>query len=276
MSIPVDSCQNPAAPAIETRELSCSFGKLVAVNRLDLSVPPGALFGLLGPNGAGKSTLIKMLITLLPPSSGSARVAGCDIRTQSVEVRRRIGYVPQLLSADGALTGRENLELFARLYGIPGTERAQRIDGVLSVMKLQDVADNLVQRYSGGMIRRLEIGQSLLHDPRVLFLDEPTVGLDPLARQAVWERLQTLRDAHGITLFMTTHDMEEADRLCETVAIMNHGRVVAMGRPDELKASVREGASLGDVFAYYSGETLDQEGEYRGVRGTRRTASRLG
>ncbi|MDA8364248.1 MAG: ATP-binding cassette domain-containing protein [Gammaproteobacteria bacterium] len=263
-------------PAIETVGLSRQFGKLAAVDSLDLSVPSGALFGLLGPNGAGKSTLIKMLITLLPPSGGTATVAGCDIRHQATAVRHRIGYVPQLLSADGALTGRENLELFAKLYGIPRRQRAQRVDQVLAVMKLEDVAHTLVQRYSGGMIRRLEIGQSLLHEPRVLFLDEPTVGLDPLARQAVWERLHALRDAHGLTLFMTTHDMEEADRLCETVAIMNRGRVVALGTPSELKARVRNGASLGDVFAHFSGELLEQDGDYRGIRGTRRTASRLG
>ena len=276
MSSDTDACPAPVKAAIETIRLSRQFGKLTAVDSLDLSVPPGTLFGLLGPNGAGKSTLIKMLITLLPPTSGTATVAGCDIRRQAVAVRRRIGYVPQLLSADGALTGRENLELFAKLYGIPRRERAQRIDQVLTVMKLEEVAHTLVQRYSGGMIRRLEIGQSLLHEPRVLFLDEPTVGLDPLARQAVWERLHALRDTHGITLFMTTHDMEEADKLCEAVAIMNRGRVVAMGAPNELKARVRSGASLGDVFAHFSGESLEQEGDYRGIRGTRRTASRLG
>ncbi len=276
MSSDADARSALVKAAIETTDLSRHFGTLAAVDSLDLSVAPGALFGLLGPNGAGKSTLIKMLITLLPPTGGTATVAGCDIRHQAVDVRRRIGYVPQSLSADGALTGRENLELFAKLYGISRRERAQRIDEVLAFMKLEDVAHTLVQRYSGGMIRRLEIGQSLLHYPRVLFLDEPTVGLDPLARQAVWERLHALRDAHGMTLFMTTHDMEEADRLCETVAIMTRGRVVALGSPTELKARVGEEASLGDVFAYFSGESLDHEGDYRGTRSTRRTASRLG
>jgi ABC-2 type transport system ATP-binding protein len=198
---------------LETQQLTRRFGELTAVDELTISVGAGEVFGLLGPNGAGKTTAIKMLTTLLPPSSGNAVVAGFDIVRHAADVRRNIGYVPQLLSADGTLSGYENLLIFAKLYDVPRAERESRVRDALAFMGLTDAGDKLVRDYSGGMIRRLEIAQSMLHRPRVLFLDEPTVGLDPLARNAVWEHLQQLRSEFGTTIFMTTHLMEEADTI---------------------------------------------------------------
>lgn len=208
-------------PAVQTIGLTRHFGSVTAVNRLDLLVSPGSIFGLLGPNGAGKTTTIKMLTTMLEPSSGTACVAGYDVVKNPVQVRKVIGYVSQMLSADGALTGFENLLLFARIYGIPQRERKARILDALEFMGLTEAGRVLVRNYSGGMIRRLEIAQSMLHRPAVLFLDEPTVGLDPMARHIVWQHLGDLRNRFGTTILMTTHDMEEADRLCEQLAIMH-------------------------------------------------------
>lgn len=188
---------HPDGVVISTSGLTRRYDHVVAVDRVDLTVPPGVIFGLLGPNGAGKSTTIKMLTTLLPPTAGSARVAGFDIVAQPREVRRRIGYVPQLVSADGALTGRENLRLSARLYGIPRAERESLIAAGLEFMGLSSAGDQLVRAFSGGMIRRLELAQAMLHEPAVLFLDEPTIGLDPIARRAVWDRLTELRRRVG-------------------------------------------------------------------------------
>jgi ABC-2 type transport system ATP-binding protein len=184
-------------PALRTTSLTRRFGEVVAVDRLDLRVSRGAFFGLLGSNGAGKSTTIKMLTTLLPPTSGGATVVGFDVVHQPRQVRRRIGYVPQMLSADSGLTGRENLTLSARLYDLPSGEREARIDEALDFMGLSDFGTRLVKTYSGGMIRRLEIAQALLHRPLVVFLDEPTVGLDPVARHAVWGKLRELRSQLG-------------------------------------------------------------------------------
>jgi len=250
---------------------------LAAVNELTISVLAGEVFGLLGPNGAGKTTIIKMLTTLLPPTSGGARVAGYDVIHQPALVRRVIGYVPQLLSADGALTGRENLQAFARLYDIPRTGRASRILSALAFMDLEGVQNKLVRTYSGGMIRRLEIAQSMLHRPRVLFLDEPTVGLDPMARHAVWERIGQLRADYGTTVLLTTHYMDEAENLCDRVAFMHMGIVTAIGTPAQLKASIGgNGATLDDVFDYYAGGTMEEGGSYRDTVRTRRNARRLG
>jgi len=253
------------------------FGALTAVKGLTLSVEAGEVFGLLGPNGAGKSTVIKMLTTLLPPTSGTARVVGHDILRQPGEVRRVIGYVPQVLSADGTLTGFENLLIFAKLYDLPRAERKPRVQEALDFMGLAEVGNKMVREYSGGMIRRLEIAQSMLHRPPVLFLDEPTVGLDPLARRAVWEHLGRLRADFGTTIFLTTHYMEEADSLCSRVAIMHRGEVVASGTAADLKAAIGgNGATLEDVFAHYTGDVLDSGGSYRETSRTRRTARRLG
>ncbi len=263
-------------PAIETIGLTRRFGTVTAVDHLDLSISRGSIFGLLGPNGAGKSTTLKMLSTLLPPSEGSARVAGVDLAAHPREVRRDIGYVPQLLSAEGSLTAYENLMVFATLQGVPRRERRKRIRQSLELVGLQDQANVVVKRYSGGMIRRLEIAQAVFHRPAVLFLDEPTVGLDPLARRTVWEHVRELRARSGTTVLLTTHYMEEADELCDAVAIMHLGKVAVLGSPAELKARVGEGASLDDAFAHFTGNSLDTGGTYRDAVRTRRTARRLG
>ncbi|KIF81658.1 ATP-binding cassette domain-containing protein [Noviherbaspirillum autotrophicum] len=265
---------------LTTQSLTRRFGDIVAVDGATFSIAAGETFGLLGRNAAGKSTLIKMLTTLLPPTSGSATVSGFDIVREAAQVRRVIGYVPQALSADGELTGYENLDVFARLYDIPRSARKARIGEGLAFMDLSDAADRLVSTYSGGMIRRLEIAQSMLHRPRLLFLDEPTVGLDPVARDAVWQHIQRLRAEYGMTIFLTTHYMDEAARLCTRVAIMQHGAIVVAGSIDELRASLHqpEGKkiTLDDVFAHYTEDHLEAQGDYRDTADTRRTAQRLG
>ncbi len=266
-------------PMLELQGLTRRFAALTAVDDLSLTVERGEMIALLGPNGAGKSTTLKMLTTLLPPSDGTARVDGLDIVRQPGSVRRVIGYVPQMLSADGTLTGKENLMVFARLYDLPARVRRERVEEALEFMGLADAANRLVRQYSGGMIRRLEIAQSMLHNPRVLFLDEPTVGLDPAARRAVWDHIQELRSRTGATIVLTTHLMEEADLLCDRVAIMHQGRLVADGTPDELKSSVRirgSGTTLDDVFISYTGGNLESGGTYRETRRTRRSLRRLG
>lgn len=262
-------------PAVVTSALTRRFGDRIAVDALDLRIERGVFFGLIGSNGAGKTTLIKMFTTLLPPTSGSARVAGFDIVHEARQVRRRIGYVPQLISADAALTGRENLSLFAKLYGIERVERAGRIDDALDFMALVDVGDELVRTYSGGMIRRLEIAQALLHRPAIVFLDEPTVGLDPVAKHSVWDRLRDLRTRFGTTVLLTTHEMDEAEALCERIAIMHQGRLVALGTPEELKSATGQDATMDDVFVHYTGKAIDARGTYRDVARTRRTTERL-
>ena len=262
---------------LQTNELTRRFGQKTAVDALTMAIEKGEIFGLLGPNGAGKTTTIKMLTTLLPPTSGDARVAGFNIVDQAPEVRRVIGYVPQLVSADGNLNGYENLLIFAKLYDIPRAERQARIREALEFMGLTDAAQKMVREYSGGMIRRLEIAQSMLHRPPVLFLDEPTVGLDPVARRAVWEHIQELRDRFGTTVLLTTHLMEEADSLCSRVAVMHLGRVAAIGTPAALKDSLGgDGKTLDDVFVHYAGGTLESGGTYRETSSVRRTARRLG
>ena len=262
---------------LETKGIGRCFGALKAVDDLNISVEPGQVFGLLGPNGAGKTTLIKMLITLLAPTSGSASVAGVDVVRQAPDIRRSIGYVPQMISTDSALSGYENLMFFAKLYDIPRAEIKSRVNHALEFMGLTDVADKLVRYYSGGMIRRLAITQSMIHRPRIMFLDEPTVGLDPVAREAVWHHIQKLRADYGTTIFLTTHLMEEADKLCNRVAIMHLGRMVACGTPDELKKSINKAdATLHDAFIHYAQSELTVEGNYRDISRTRRTAKRLG
>jgi ABC-2 type transport system ATP-binding protein len=262
---------------LELDSLTRVFAAVVAVKELSLSVERGEILALLGPNGAGKSTTIKMLTTLLKPSGGTARVDGIDIVRRPAAVRRIIGYVPQMLSADGTLTGRENLQVFARLYDIPRRESAGRVEEALAFMGLADASERPVRQYSGGMIRRLEIAQSMLHNPRILFLDEPTVGLDPAARRAVWEHVMELRDRIDATIILTTHQMEEADTLCDRVAIMHQGSLVALGAPGELKAALgRHEATLEDVFIHYTGSNLQSGGNYRDTRSTRRSIRRLG
>jgi ABC-2 type transport system ATP-binding protein len=262
---------------LETQALTRRFGGLTAVDALTVSVERGEVFGLLGPNGAGKTTVIKMLTTLLPPTSGVARVAGFDIARHPGRVRRAIGYVPQMVSVDGSLTGYENLLIFAKLYDIPRTVREERVRGALALVGLGGDAGKLVRQYSGGMIRRLEIAQSTLHRPPLLFLDEPTVGLDPIARRAVWEHIVHLRDEFGTTILLTTHYMEEAESLCGRVAIIHRGRIVTDDTPERLKASIgNQQATLGDVFIHYAGDTLESGGGYRETSRGRRAARRLG
>jgi ABC-2 type transport system ATP-binding protein len=262
--------------AIEVLSLTRRFGALVAVDHLNFTCASGATFGLLGPNGAGKSTLIKMLTTLLKPSEGTAKIAGFDLIQHPEAVRRKIGYVSQMLSADGDLTGYENLLISAKMYGMPRAERARRITQALEFMDLSHVRDKLVHQYSGGMIRRLEIAQSMLHRPAVLFMDEPSVGLDPSAKRSVWERIRQLRHEFGTTILMTTHDMEEADQLCDMVAVMHQGVLAALDTPAALKAQVGPESSLDDVFIHFTGATISEGGELRDVARTRSTSQRLG
>jgi ABC-2 type transport system ATP-binding protein len=270
--------QAASAPVVATYGLKRLFGDFAAVDGIDLGVQPGEVFGLLGPNGAGKTTTIKMLVTLLPPSEGRATVGGFDVVREAHEVRRLIGYVPQALSADGNLTGVENLMIFAKLYDVPRKEQRRRVDDALQFMGLTDAAKRMVNTYSGGMIRRLEIAQTLIHRPRVLFLDEPTIGLDPVARRTVWNHLDDMRTQYGTTLFVTTHYMEEAEELCTRIAIMNKGKVAALDTPVALISQVGiEDATLEDAFAHFTGAHLDAEtgGSWREVRNVRRTAGRL-
>jgi ABC-2 type transport system ATP-binding protein len=265
----------PAALAVQTRGLTRAFGELTAVDCVDLAVAKGSIFGLLGPNGAGKTTLIRMLTTLLPPSAGQACVAGYDVVREAGVVRQHIGYVPQMLSADPDLTGFENLLIFAKLYRVPATQRRERIREALDFMGLTDAAGVLVRHYSGGMIRRLEIAQSLVNRPEVLFLDEPTVGLDPTARHAVWTHVQALWQRWGTTIFMTTHYMEEAEALCHAVAFVHHGRIVKSGPPAALKTEIGA-ATLDDVFIALTGGPLDEGGSYASAVQTRQAARRHG
>ncbi|OIQ89901.1 daunorubicin/doxorubicin resistance ATP-binding protein DrrA [mine drainage metagenome] len=262
--------------AVETFELSRRFGAFVAVDRLSLSIGYGTVFGLLGPNGAGKSTIVKMLTTLLEPTSGRASVAGFDIVTEARQVRQHIGYVPQMLSADSSLTGRENLQLSAALYGMNPASAKESIGEALSFMGLNTFGDRLVKTYSGGMIRRLELAQAMLHRPSVLFLDEPTIGLDPVARHGVWDHLLQLRAQFGMTILLTTHDMDEADAICDELGILHEGRMAVTGRPADLKAALGPDATLDMVFAAHSGGTIDAGGSYLDVRQSRNAAHRLG
>lgn len=277
------SIPGAAAPAgqsavIEIDGLTRRFGDLMAVDGVSARIAQGEVFGLIGPNGAGKSTLIKMLITLLPPSAGTARVAGFDIRREGRQVRKHIGYVPQLLSADSAITGYENMLLSARLYGLTRAAQAERIAEVLGAMGLAEAADDPVAHYSGGMIRRLEIAQSLLHRPAVLFLDEPTVGLDPAARETVWEHVLKLRDQYGTAMIVSSHNMDEIDQNCDRIAMIERGRFIATGTPVELKTSIGPAATLDDVFIALAGQRRDAEGArgYGDARQTRRAAREHG
>ncbi len=261
--------------AIEVRALTHYYNSLPAVDHISFDVPAGMIFGLLGPNGAGKSTTIKMLTTLLPPSSGSAQVNGFDIVANATRVREQIGYVPQQLSADGDLTAYENLLLSAKLYGLLRKGRDARIAEVLEFMGLSPFTNQLVNQYSGGMIRRLEIAQALLHKPRVLFLDEPTVGLDPAARKSLWKHIQDWRSQFGTTILMTTHDMDEADRMCDCVAFMYQGRIVAMDTPQKLKANIGPEATLDDVFILHTGTSIKEGDDYSHAKERRRAISHL-
>lgn len=264
------------SPLIETVGLSRDFAGRTVVDSVTFQVQEREIFGLIGPNGAGKSTLIKMLTTLLPASRGTARVAGADVARDPAAVRGHIGYVPQLLSADGALTGYENLLLSARLYLIPRAEREGRIREALEMTGLTEAANRPAQHYSGGMLRRLEIAQSTLHRPAVLIMDEPTVGLDPVARHTVWDHVRDLRDRFGTTILITTHAMEEADMLCDRIGILHQGKLERIGTAAELKAAVGPEATLDDVFAEVAGHDVDFGGDFRDIGRTRRSIAKHG
>lgn len=222
-------------PAIETFNLTRRFDDIVAVDNINIQVNNGELFGLLGPNGAGKTTLINMLSTMIQPSNGSAQVWGADITKQPSEVRKNIGMVFQGTTLDDRLTGKENLDLHGRLYGLPKQLRKQRIADVLELVELNDKADVIVKTYSGGMMRRLEIARGLMHHPKVLFLDEPTLGLDPQTRNHIWDYIRQLNKEKNVTIMLTTHYMEEADHLCNRIAIIDFGQVKALDTPENLK-----------------------------------------
>jgi ABC-2 type transport system ATP-binding protein len=223
---------------IRTSHLTKKFGKLTAVDSLDLEIGEGEIFGLLGPNGAGKTTTISMLVTLLKPTSGTATVNGIDVTRRPAEVRKNIGIVFQEPSVDDMLTGRENLEMHARLYSMPMELRKPRIKEVLDLVELSDRADDRVKTYSGGMRRRLELARGLMHHPKVLFLDEPTLGLDPQTREHIWAYIAKLAKEEKITVVLTTHYMEEADLLCDRIGIIDHGKIVALDTPEKLKRAV--------------------------------------
>jgi ABC-2 type transport system ATP-binding protein len=267
-------------PALLCDSVTYRYGDHVALDGVDLRVEQGEIFGLLGPYGAGKTTTIRIANTLMPVQQGHIEVLGFDVRRSKMAVRRRIGYVPQQLSIEAALTGRQNVAWFARLFDVPRRELADRVADALEMMGLTEPADRLAGTYSGGMVRRLELAQALVNRPQLLILDEPTVGLDPVARDGVWQRVAELRDTTGTTVLLTTHYMDEADSLCDRIALMHVGRVEAVGAPDELKDALGTGATLEDVFRHHTGNELDEQGELRRtirtIRTTRRTARRVG
>lgn len=226
------------SPIIQTQRLTKRFGDLIAIDELDLEIAPGELFGLLGPNGAGKTTLISILATILPATSGTASVCGFDAWKDQHAVRRAIGIVFQDPSLDEELTGEENLDFHGRLYGLDSRTRTKQVDEVLSLVDLRDRRRDLVKTYSGGMRRRLEIARGLMHRPKVLFLDEPTLGLDPQTRRKIWTYIRGLKESYGMTIILTTHYMDEADQLCSRIAIIDRGSVVALDSPSNLKASL--------------------------------------
>jgi ABC-2 type transport system ATP-binding protein len=233
-----DAMNSTETNAIEVIKLTKKFGDFVAVNEVNFTVHDGEIFGLLGPNGAGKTTLIRMMTTLTPPTSGKATVAGHDIVDDADGVRHSIGVIPQALTSDPELTARENMMIHAKLYGLTSAQRAEVIPRLLESVGLTEFADKLVGSFSGGMRRRLEIARGLVHSPKILFLDEPTTGLDPVSRTAVWEMINKLKETANLTILLTTHYMDEADNLCDRIAIVDHGVLVALDTPSKLKDTV--------------------------------------
>jgi len=245
---------------IEVKSIVKKFGDFTAVDGVSFTVEAGEVFGLLGPNGAGKSTLIRMLVTLLPPTAGSAAINGFDVVKRSDDVRRSIGVIPQAMTSDLELTVEENLLIFAKLYGVPRARRTRLMAELLEAVELTQWADKPVKNLSGGMRRRVEIARGLVHEPRVFFLDEPTTGLDPVSRTAVWGMLRKIKSQRDLTVLITTHYMDEADKLCDRIAIVDHGKLVALDSPEALKASIPgrapETVTLDDVFVHYTGRDL--------------------
>jgi len=236
--------------AIQTHQLTKAYGSLKAVDNLNIAVDSGEIFGLLGPNGAGKTTAVSMLCTILKPTSGTATVNGFDIIKEPNKVRKSIGIVFQDPSIDDRLTGRENLFMHANLYGVPASEQKERINRILKLVELEDRANDLLRTYSGGMRRRLELGRGLIHYPKVLFLDEPTVGLDPQTRDHIWKYIKDLKQTHDITVVLTTHYMDEADRLANRIGIIDHGKMVVLDTPAKLKDTLE-----GDVVVVRANNT---------------------
>ena len=222
-------------PAIDVRNLVKTFGDFTAVKGVSFAVEEGEIFGLLGPNGAGKSTLIRMMTTLIPPTSGTAIINGFDVTKQQDEVRKSIGVIPQALTSDTELSVEENLIIYSKLYGVPREKRGRLIAELLAAVELTQWADKPVKNLSGGMRRRVEIARGLVHEPRIFFLDEPTTGLDPVSRVAVWEMLRKIKQERSLTVLITTHYMDEADRLCDHIAIVDHGRLKAPDSPMRLR-----------------------------------------
>ena len=273
----------PGPMAIDCRHLTYRYGQFTAVDDLTLQVRPGETMGLLGPNGAGKTTVVRLLTTLAPVQQGELRIFGMNARDRTTDIRCNLGYVPQQLSIEPTLTGRQNVEWFARLYGVPHANRAERVDQALGAVQLLDVADRLAASYSGGMVRRLEVAQALVNRPSLLVLDEPTVGLDPIARDGVWTQVRDMQAQFGMTVLVTTHYMEEADALCDRVALMHRGVLRAVGTPSELKSTVSPDATLEDVFRHYAASDLDPEPaddtssqDLREIRSSRKVARRVG
>ncbi len=226
------------ASAISVRNIVKRFGDFTAVNGISFEVGDGEIFGLLGPNGAGKSTLIRMMTTLVPPTSGTAVINGADVVARPDEVRRSIGVIPQAMTSDLELSVEENLVIYGKLYGVPRERRSRVIRELLEAVALTEWADKPVMKLSGGMRRRVEIARGLVHEPRIFFLDEPTTGLDPVSRVAVWEMLQQIKARRDLTVLITTHYMDEADKLCDRIAIVDHGELKALDSPMKLKASI--------------------------------------
>jgi len=244
-------------PAIEVRQIVKKFGDFTAVNGISFAVESGEIFGLLGPNGAGKSTLIRMLVTLLPPTTGTALVNGFDVAKQANDVRKSIGVIPQAMTSDLELSVEENLLIYAKLYGVPRARRTKLIHDLLESVELLQWKDKQVKLLSGGMRRRVEIARGLVHEPKIFFLDEPTTGLDPVSRAAVWEMLKKIKAQRDLTILITTHYMDEADKACDRIAIVDHGDLKALDTPTALKAAVgTANATLDDVFVYYTGRDL--------------------
>ena len=246
--------------AIDVRHIVKKFGDFTAVDDISFVVDQSEIFGLLGPNGAGKSTLIRMLTTLIPPTSGTALIDGIDIVGDPTGVREVIGVIPQALTSDLELSATENLLIFAKLYGVPREHRKELIAELLEAVELTQWAHEPVKKLSGGMRRRVEIARGLVHQPRILFLDEPTTGLDPVSRAGVWEMLRKIKDEHELTVLLTTHYMDEADKLCDRLAIVDHGKLAALDTPASLKASIpgraADDVTLDDVFVHYTGRDL--------------------
>src|SRR5271170_1783422 len=229
----------PGSAAITTKDLCKRFGSFTAVKGVNFEVQRGEVFGLLGPNGAGKTTLVRMLTTLLPPTSGEAHVAGEDVARHPTRVRKKIGVIPQAMTSDLDLTGWENIDIYGEFYGMPRRQRRERAERLLDMVGIRDRAQDLVATYSGGMRRRLEIARGLIHSPEVLFLDEPTIGLDPQSRLAVHDLLVKLREESELTISLTTHYMDEAESLCDRIAIVDGGKIIALDTPAGLKAGVK-------------------------------------